>query len=134
MTDEEKELALAVRMQGGTMRHNSKLTSRAQELRRNMTKEERRLWYEYLRNHPHRFRRQVTCGRFILDFYCAAAKIAVDLDGSQHYTPEGKQYDAERSEYLVSQGIEVLRFSNTDVLQNLYGVCQMIDIAISERI
>ncbi len=116
------------------MRHNTKLTSRAQELRRNMTKEERRLWYEYLRNYPYQFRRQVTCGRFILDFYCAAAKLAVELDGSQHYTPEGKQYDAERREYLISQGIKVLRFSNADVLRNLYGVCQTIDIAVLERI
>ena len=116
------------------MKHNGKLTSRAQTLRKNMTKEERRLWYEYLCNYPYRFRRQVTCGRFILDFYCAAAHLAVELDGSQHYTPEGQQYDAERSAYLHSQGIQVLRFSNTDVLQNLCGVCQSIDLAVSERI
>ena len=116
------------------MIHNGKLTSRAQQLRKNMTKEERKLWYEYLHSYPYRFRRQVTCGRFILDFYCAAAKLAVELDGSQHYTSEGKQYDAERSEYLVSQGIKVLRFSNADVLRNLSGVCQTIDIAVLERI
>ena len=116
------------------MQHNRKLTSRAQELRKNMTKEERKLWYEYLCSYPYRFRRQVTCGRFILDFYCAAAKLAVELDGSQHYTPDGQQYDMERSAYLFSQGIHVLRFSNTDVLQNLYGVCQSIDLAVSERI
>jgi very-short-patch-repair endonuclease len=54
-----------------------------------MTKEERRLWYEYLKNYPKQFRRQVTCDRYILDFYCAAAKLAVELDGSQHYDPEG---------------------------------------------
>ena len=134
MTDEEKELALAVRMQGGTMRHNSKLTSRAQELRRNMTKEERRLWYEYLRNHPHRFRRQVTCGRFILDFYCAAAKLAIELDGSQHYDPQGIAGDTERTAYLESIGIHVLRFSNADVLNNLRGVCERIDLSVKERV
>ncbi|MBO5130343.1 MAG: endonuclease domain-containing protein [Oscillospiraceae bacterium] len=116
------------------MQHNRKLTSNAQTLRKNMTKEERRLWYEYLCNYPYRFRRQVTCGRFILDFYCAAAKLAVELDGSQHYTPEGQRYDLERSEYLHGQGIHVLRFSNTEVLQNLYGLCQSIDLAVSERI
>ena len=116
------------------MQHNRKLTSRAQELRKNMTKEERRLWYEYLCKYPHRFRRQVTCGRFILDFYCAVAKLAVELDGSQHYTPEGQQYDRERSAFLNRQGICVLRFSNTDVLTNLPGVCQAIDLAVSERI
>ena len=116
------------------MRHNRKLTSRAQELRKNMTKEERRLWYEYLSSYPYRFRRQVTCGRFILDFYCAAAKLAIELDGSQHYLPQGQAYDRERTAFLEAQGIKVLRFSNTDVLQNLNGVCQRIDIAVSERI
>jgi len=78
------------------MLHNGKLTTRAQQLRKNMTKEERKLWYEYLHNYPRRFRRQVTCGSFILDFYCASAKLAVELDGSGHYTPEGKRYDQER--------------------------------------
>ena len=116
------------------MQHNRKLTKRAQNLRRNMTKEERRLWYEYLHDYPYRFRRQVTCGRFILDFYCAAAKLAIELDGSQHYTPDGQQYDLERTAYIQAQGIEVLRFSNTDVLQNLHGVCQAIDLAVSDRI
>ncbi len=116
------------------MQHNNTLTSRAQELRKNMTKEERRLWYEYLHGYPYRFRRQVTCGKYILDFYCAAAKLAVELDGSQHYTPEGMAYDQERSAYLERQGICVLRFSNTDLLQNLTGVCQKIDMVIAERI
>ena len=115
------------------MRHNSKLTSRAQTLRKNMTKEERKLWYDYLRNYPHRFRRQVTFGNYILDFYCAAAKLAVELDGSQHYEPEGQRYDSDRSEYLRSIGIQVLRFSNIDVLKNLRGVCQSIDMAVAER-
>ena len=115
------------------MQHNKKLTRVAQNLRRNMTKEERRLWYEYLHDYPHRFRRQVTCGRFILDFYCAAAKLAIELDGSQHSTPQGKNYDEERTAFLESQGIVVLRFSNTDVLVNLRGVCQMIDMVVSER-
>ena len=116
------------------MKHNGRLTSRAQELRKNMTKEERRLWYEYLCSYPYRFRRQVTCGRFILDFYCAAAKLASELDGSQHYTQQGQLYDSERTVFLEEQGILVLRFSNTDVLRNLQGVCQTIDIAVSQRI
>ena len=116
------------------MQHNSKLTSRAQALRRNMTKEERRLWYEYLHNHPYRFRRQVTFGNYILDFYCAAAKLAVELDGSQHYEPAELLYDERRTEYLNNQGISVLRFSNMDVLRNLPGVCQQINQIISERI
>ena len=115
------------------MYHNKKLTSRAQELRKNMTKEERRLWYEYLRDYPQPFRRQVTCGRFILDFYCAAAKLAIELDGSQHYEPSGQAYDYQRTAYLNSLGIEVLRFSNADIMKNLPGVCQLIDLTVAQR-
>ena len=116
------------------MEHNPKLTGRAQTLRKNMTKEERRLWYEYLRQYPYRFRRQVTFGNYILDFYCAAAKLAIELDGSQHYETEGQKYDAVRDLWLESNGIQVLRFSNTDVLQNLSGVCQKIDLIVNDRI
>ncbi len=116
------------------MWHNGNLTGKAQRLRKEMTKEERRLWYEYLRGYPLQFRRQVTCGRYIMDFYCAAAKLAVELDGSQHYLPEGKAYDTQRSAFLQGEGILVLRFSNTDVLQNLRGVCQVIDSTVKERI
>ena len=119
---------------GDAMQHNSKLTTRAQTVRRNMTKEERRLWYEYLHNYPYRFRRQVTFGNYIVDFYCAAAKLAVELDGSQHYEPKAQEYDAKRTAYLKDNGISVLRFSNLDVQQNLRGVCQMIDMAIEARI
>ena len=116
------------------MQHNSKLTSRAQTLRKNMTKEERRLWYEYLRDYPHRFRRQVTFGNYILDFCCSTAKLAVELDGSQHYQPECQAYDKCRTAFLHCAGITVLRFSNADVMRNLTGVCQTIDMAVNERI
>ena len=116
------------------MQHNSKLTPRAQKLRKTMTKEERRLWYEYLHDYPYRFRRQVTIGNYIVDFYCAAAKLVVELDGSQHCKPVELYYDERRTEYMNSLGIYVLRFSNLDVLSNLRGVCQQIDITVSERI
>ena len=116
------------------MRHDKKLTPVAQNLRKNMTKEERKLWYEYLNNYPYRFRRQVTVGTYILDFYCAAAKLAVELDGSQHCEPAELLYDERRTAWLNSQGIYVLRFSNLDVLRNLSGVCRQIDLTISERI
>ena len=115
------------------MKHNSKLTERARELRRNMTKEERKLWYEYLNRYPYRFRRQVTVGNFILDFYCAAAKLAIELDGSQHYEPQGLASDAERTAFLEASGIHVLRFSNSDVTKNLRGVCEEIDLTVKRR-
>ena len=116
------------------MRHDKKLTTLAQQLRKDMTKEERRLWYDYLSKYPLRFRRQVACGHFIMDFYCAQAKLAVELDGSQHFMPDGMRQDAQRTEYLNEMGIEVLRFSNTDVLQNLHGVCECVDNKVKERV
>ena len=116
------------------MKHNPKLTARAQDLRRNMTKEERKLWYEYLHSYPQRFRRQVTFGGFILDFYCASAKLAIELDGSQHFTQEGQARDTERTAFLEANGIHVLRFSNADVLKNLRGVCEQIDLMVQKRL
>ena len=116
------------------MKHNAELTALAQKLRKNMTKEERRLWYEYLNSYPCRFRRQVTCGSFILDFYCAAAKLAVELDGSQHYSPEGMARDQERTAFLEENGILVLRFANNDVMRNLSGVCEVIDRTVQLRV
>ena len=98
-----------------------------------MTKEERRLWYDYLHTYPCRFRRQVTFGSFILDFYCASARLAVELDGSQHYSAEGMAKDTERTAFLESNGIMVLRFSNGDVLRNIRGVCEQIDMTVKER-
>lgn len=116
------------------MQHHRALTPLAQKLRREMTKEERKLWYAYLRSYPFQFRRQVAIGNFIMDFYCAAARLAVELDGSQHYEPSGIARDAERTAWLEANGIMVLRFSNTDVLTNLRGVCQQIDLLVNRRI
>ena len=116
------------------MKHNSKLTPLAQNLRNNMTKEERRLWYDYLRTYPVQFRRQVAFGNFIMDFYCAAAKLAIELDGSQHFDEAGLARDAERTAFLEANGIMVLRFSNADVQRNLRGVCERIDQTVQKRI
>ena len=117
-----------------TMKHNPKLTPYARQLRKNMTQEERELWYKYLRKYPYQFRRQVTVGKYILDFYCAAAKLAVELDGSQHFTPEGKQHDEIRTIFLQRQGILVLRYPNSVVMNNLQGVCSDIDRTVRKRI
>ena len=116
------------------MKHNSDLTHLAQQLRKNMTYEEKTLWYQYLRTYRPQFRRQVTFGNFILDFYCAAARLAVELDGSQHYEESGLVKDAERTAFLEANGIMVLRFSNTDVKKNLYGVTEQIDLTVRERL
>lgn len=88
-----------------------------------MTKEERHLWYDFLKKLPLTVHRQKIVGRYILDFYCAKQKFAIELDGSQHYDTEGKEKDTERDAYLREQGITVLRYSNLDVSQHYDTVC-----------
>ena len=105
----------------------------ARRLRREMTKEERKLWYEFLRTYPVRFMRQRPIGRFIVDFYCAQAKLVIEVDGSQHYEPDGIAYDAERSEVLAARGIDVLRIPNNAVRENFRAVCEQIDCAVRKR-
>ena len=116
------------------MEKNETLTHYAQKLRKNATKEENALWYQYLRRYPVQFRRQCVLGPYIADFYCAKAKLIIELDGSQHYEPEGIRRDAERTNYLESLGLQVLRFYNTDVNGNLRGVCEVIDRIVSQRL
>ncbi len=99
-----------------------------------MTKEEKHLWYDYLNTYPIRFRRQVAIENYILDFYCSKVKIAIELDGSQHYTPDGKLYDANRTKCLEKIGIMVLRYSNYDIMKNFRGVCMDIDKIVRERL
>ncbi len=99
--------------------HNSNNLAYVRSLRKNMTDAERKLWYEYLRPCPYKFTRQKSVGPYILDFYCASAQLAVEIDGSQHYEPQGQQQDAARTAYLQAFGIFVLRFSNRDVLLNM---------------
>ena len=115
------------------MEQNRKLKTNAQNLRKSMTKEEAKLWYQFLCRYPLRFRRQYVIGNYIADFYCHKAKLVVELDGSQHYTPEEIEYDQKRTEYMQSQGLQVLRISNLDVLRNFQNVCEMIDRTAKER-
>ena len=86
------------------MEQNQNLKKNAQMLRKNMTKEEAHLWYQFLCRYPLRFRRQYVIGNYIADFYCHQAKLVVELDGSQHYSPEEQEYDRKRTNYLQSQG------------------------------
>ena len=116
------------------MKHNKKLTHLAQNLRKQMTKEEKQLWYQYLRQYPIQFRRQVTCGQYILDFYCSKAKLAIELDGSQHFEPDAVEKDICRAQYLESLGIMVLRIPNNAIWDNLRGVCEQIDTVVNERL
>lgn len=106
---------------------NRQLVPLARELRKNMTPQERDLWYKYLRNHPLKFTRQKVLGKYIADFYCASAKLVIELDGSQHYEEKGLEADRERTDFLKSYGIRVLRIPNNAVTKNLRGVCDYID-------
>ncbi len=116
------------------MAHRDEFRKRAQTLRREATKEERHLWYDFLKSYPIQFKRQAVFGNYIVDFYCPQAKLAVELDGSQHYEGQGLEYDCRRTEYLEkTYGLFVIRFSNLDVNQNFEEVCREIDRHIKRR-
>ncbi len=115
-------------------KHNKSLVSNARNLRKNMTKEERHLWYDFLRSYPIKFLRQKVLGKYIVDFYCAEAKLIVELDGSQHYETREMGYDTERTVYLEQYGIQVLRIPNNEVNQNFSGVCEYIDLAVRQSL
>ena len=107
--------------------HNKALVPKARELRKNMTKEERHLWYDFLRGHPAKVVRQKTFGPYIVDFYCAAAGLVIELDGSQHYDAHGVAYDERRTAYLEGHGLTVVRIPNNEVNGNFSGVCEYLD-------
>ena len=114
------------------MEQNQKNTPLSQQLRKNQTKEEAKLWYQFLRKYPLQFRRQYKIGDYIVDFYCHKARIAIELDGSGHYESEQIQKDMQRTECLNQQGVTVLRFTNIDVQRNFYGVCTVIDETVKK--
>ena len=105
-------------------KNNPPLTANAKTLRRNMTKEERHLWYDFLKGLPVTVNRQKVIGSYIVDFYCAKANIVIELDGSQHFSKAGKQTDVQRDKFLNGLGITVLRYSNLDINTNFRDVCE----------
>ena len=114
-------------------KHNPQLVPLAKRLRKEMTKEERHLWYDFLRNHPARFTRQKVLGKYIADFYSAQAKLVIELDGSQHYEGNVRK-DAERTAFLEGYGLRVLRIPNNEVNQSFRGVCEYIDTAVRQSL
>ena len=115
-------------------KHNKQLVPLAKHLRKEMTKEERHLWYDYLRSYPVRFLRQKVLGKYIVDFYCAEAKIIVELDGSQHYEDGNIENDAQRTAFLKCYGLNVIRIPNNEVNQNFRGVCEYIDTTVKQSL
>ena len=104
----------------------------AKQLRKNMTPWERKLWYEFLRTHARRFQRQKAIESYIVDFYCASARLVIELDGGGHFCDEQEEKDLKRTEVLQKLGLTVLRFSNLDVQRNFAAVCQAIDDAVCQ--
>ena len=115
------------------MNKNNSLLNNARILRKNMTRHERHLWYDFLQKYPVKIYKQRIIGDFIADFYCYRARLVIELDGSQHYTEEGKSHDDNRTRLLEQYGLQVLRFSNKDIDDNFEGICFVIDQVIKER-
>ncbi|MBQ8149481.1 MAG: endonuclease domain-containing protein [Clostridia bacterium] len=113
--------------------HTPALTPLSRKLRKEMTAEERHLWYDYLRHTSFHFRRQKVIGNYIVDFYCSQARLVIELDGSQHYTEENMAKDAVRTRYLESLDLLVLRYSNMDIRRNFDGVCADIEDKLRQR-
>ena len=115
-------------------KHNKQLVPLSRQLRIEMTKEERHLWYDFLRTHSVRFSRQKVLGKYIADFYSAEAKLVIELDGSQHYEDRNADKDSERTAFLEKYGLTVIRISNNEVSRNFRGVCEYIDAAVRQSL
>ena len=113
---------------------DSNISKLARALRKNMTKEERHLWYDFLRDYPVRFMRQRPIGRYIADFYCAKAMLVIELDGSQHFEESGLQKDEKRNADLAEAGIKVIHIPNNEINRNFSGVCEFVDLEVKKRL
>ncbi|MCH3951236.1 MAG: DUF559 domain-containing protein [Acidaminococcus sp.] len=110
------------------------LRKNARMMRKNMTVVEKILWYQVLKKLPVRFLRQKIIYYYIVDFYCAKAKLIVEVDGIQHTEKEIEEYDAKRTAFLKNRGYEVIRFSNSEIAHDLYGVEERIKKVLEERL
>ena len=115
-------------------KYNNRLIPLAKQMRKEMTKEEHRLWYDYLRGYPVRFSRQKVLGKYIADFYCAKARLVIELDGSQHFDNANIRKDDERTAFIERYGLRVIRIPNNEVSQNFSGVCEYIDLAVKQSL
>ena len=120
-------------MKKTTVVKNFRMLETARKLRREMTPQETKLWYRFLRSYPVKIYKQRIIESFIVDFYCADARLVIELDGSQHYTEQGKCRDAERTAILEAYGVQVLRFSNRDIRVHFEGVCMTIHHTVLAR-
>ena len=112
--------------------YGKKINQYAKSMRRAMTPEERRLWYDFLSKHPYHFRRQQPCGGYIIDFYAPTLQFAIEVDGSQHFSQDEYARDAERTTYLRERGIHLLRFTNQQIRRDFAEGCSAIENAIAD--
>ena len=113
-----------------TLTYKNTLIENAKNLRKNMTSQEKKLWYEYLRTYPIRFQRQKPIENYIADFYCFKVKLVIEIDGWQHFTEAMLEYDKRRTESFEKYGITVIRFDNADVDERFDEVCMTIDMTV----
>ena len=106
----------------------------AKELRKHMTPWERKLWYDFLRDYPLRFQRQKAIGEYIVDFYCAKARLVVELDGGGHYTAEQEKKDKVRTRELETMGLTVVQICNLDIDRDFRSVCEYIDLCVKTQL
>ncbi len=114
-------------------KNNPKLKQNAQSLRANMTPEEKHLWFDFLAKLPVTVNRQKVVGGHIVDFYCAKAKLVIELDGQYHSFEETSAKDAKRDAALNSLGITVVRFKNKQINEDFHSVCDKIYRLIFEN-
>lgn len=112
--------------------YNAKNKNLARNMRKNATRQEKHLWYDFLKDYPIQFHRQVMIDEYIADFYCHKVKLVIELDGSQHETDQGMERDQRRTEVLESYGVTVIRFTNKSVDKEFYRVCDHIDRTVKE--
>lgn len=117
-----------------SLEYNHKLIQQAKQLRKEATRQENHLWYDFLAKYPIRFQRQKTIDQFIADFYCHRARLVVELDGAPHFTTEGKLRDDARTERLEQFGLWVIRFMDSEIDHDFEAVCHTIDAVVQERI
>ena len=113
--------------------YNPALLEKAKELRKNMTPEERHLWYIFLKNYPLAIYRQRPIGNYIVDFYCPEAKLIIEIDGSQHGEDKAAKYDQRRTDFFNEYQLKVIRFTNKEVNSKFHQVCEQIHFIIEQQ-
>ena len=112
--------------------YNGKNIVLAKNLRKRATPQEKHLWYDFLRDYEVKFQRQKAIGEYIVDFYCPTLRIAIEVDGNQHYSKEGIEKDRIRTEEIKRLGIQIIRITNKQIDKDFTWICEYLDIEIQK--